>query len=548
MLAAVVLFALALDPARSYPLYSAGVVQQNGGPWLAPGTFAPSHRATVFNRSTIVVRLSLTGDPSVPWMIRALPQIDVIDLVDPRGNRVLQSAGMRIPFAQRVVPNVDPTLEIPPQFLDGRPLLVRIVTSTEVREPRLITAAAIRREDDGTRAVVFWFIGFYCAVGLVFALLYFSLPERQLILYAAVMLSLVIFEAINKSLAWQYLWPNTSLEWHVPNALSFWIYYAALVLFCSNYLEHHGRLVIFRIVAWILLLLNLGGMLAGALAHDIPGLLFVEQALSTAMLAVLLVWAGFAWRSGQRSARFYVVAFAGVFLGVLINRFALDQVLPHTGFTEWILEIGVAWEVMWLAVAVADHINETVRENAMLHASEMQLQHLATMDGLTTVPNRRAFDTRLESEWNRAKRTSRSLALLLVDIDHFKQYNDTYGHLAGDDCLRRVARSIAAAASRSSDFVARYGGEEFAVLLPEADLEEASAIAERTRIAVLELAIPHERSAERCVTISVGVAAWAPSPAQAPSALVAAADSALYDSKRSGRNAITKAQPVYGAP
>jgi diguanylate cyclase (GGDEF)-like protein len=266
------------------------------------------------------------------------------------------------------------------------------------------------------------------------------------------------------------------------------------------------------------------------------------------MLVVLLVWAGFAWRSGQRSARFYFVAFAGVFLGVLVNRFALDQVLPHTGFTEWILEIGVAWEVVWLAVAVADHINDTVRENAMLHASEMQLQHLATIDGLTSIPNRRAFDMRLDSEWNRAKRTSRSIALLLVDIDHFKQYNDTYGHLAGDDCLRRVARSIAAAATRSSDFVARYGGEEFAVFLPEADVEEAWSIAERTRMAVLELAIPHERSAERCVTISVGLAAWTPTPAQAPSALVAAADGALYDSKRSGRNAVTRATGALATP
>src|SRR5579862_9982364 len=131
MLAAIALFTLALDPAHAYPLYSAGNIQQNGSAWTAPGTFVPSHHASVFHRSTILVRLSLKGDPSIRWVIRAQPQIDVFDLLDPRDGRVLQRAGMRVPFAQRLVPSTDPTLEIPTAYLDGRPLLVRIETSTE---------------------------------------------------------------------------------------------------------------------------------------------------------------------------------------------------------------------------------------------------------------------------------------------------------------------------------------------------------------------------------------------------------------------------------
>ena len=111
------------------------------------------------------------------------------------------------------------------------------------------------------------------------------------------------------------------------------------------------------------------------------------------------------------------MAFLGVISGIILNQFALNQYIPHTAFTEWIFEVGIAWEALWLALASASSLHETTQENALLHASEIQLQRLAMMDGLTAVANRRAFDERLQTEWNRAARSQRSLGLLFADVD-----------------------------------------------------------------------------------------------------------------------------------
>ena len=291
-------------------------------------------------------------------------------------------------------------------------------------------------------------------------------------------------------------------------------------------------------MAIALLALNLPLAVAGAYVHDFPGVLLAAETVTAGLLVDLLLWALFAWRGGQRSARFYVIAFAGVFAGVIVNRLALDQIVPHTGFTEWILEIGIAWEAILLALAVASSLNDTIRENALLHASEQQLQRLATIDGLTGIANRRAFDVRLQAEWNRACRAGRPIALLFVDVDYFKQFNDTYGHLAGDDALRRIAATLEGLALRSSDLCARYGGEEFAVLAAETGIAEAADLAERMRVAVAALAISHALSPVDRVTISVGVAARVPATDADPNTLIASADGALYEAKRTGRNAV----------
>jgi diguanylate cyclase len=525
-----------LNPGRVYSLYSIAQVQRDGGSVMPPGTFSPSRRASAYSRPTLVFQLSLRGDPSIPWVIRFGQQIDEIELIATDG--ATTRTGMSVPFDRRPIASVFPTLAVPAHLLDGQTFFVRVRTSTEVRSPRLLTAHDAQVQDDGTRTVVFLFVGFYFAVGLVFGLLFLSLRNRQLLLYALVMMTLVAFEAINKAYAWQYLWPGASLEWHLPNALAFWAYYAALVAFCASYLTSAGSLRIFRTIAVVLLTLNLPAAYAGADFHDFPGVIPVAQTLTSALLVTLLMWAIFAMRAGQRSARFYVIAFAGVGAGIIVNRLALDQIIAHTPFTEWILEIGIAWEAILLALAVASSLNDTISENALLHASERQLQQLATIDGLTGVSNRRAFDARLDAEWNRACRARRPLALLFVDVDHFKQYNDTYGHLAGDDCLRRIARALDALATRSTDSSARYGGEEFAVLVADETAGDAALLAERMRLGVASMAIPHAASAEGRVTISVGVAGCIPAIGDAPSLLIASADAALYEAKRAGRNAV----------
>jgi diguanylate cyclase (GGDEF)-like protein len=174
-----------------------------------------------------------------------------------------------------------------------------------------------------------------------------------------------------------------------------------------------------------------------------------------------------------------------------------------------------------------------------MHVLFAKLSDLSMVDGLTGLPNRRFFEERLDAAIRAANRTHRPLALLLADVDGFKQFNDTYGHLAGDETLKAVAATLRATALRPGDVVARWGGDEFVAVLPETDLEGAYLVAERLRIAVAALLIAHRRAPTPAgiVTVCVGVALLDERDARmAP--LLARADAALYRGKRDGRNAV----------
>jgi diguanylate cyclase (GGDEF)-like protein len=172
-----------------------------------------------------------------------------------------------------------------------------------------------------------------------------------------------------------------------------------------------------------------------------------------------------------------------------------------------------------------------------LELATRELQRLANLDGLTGVANRRRFDEYLDAEWQRLARENLPLSLILCDIDFFKKYNDTYGHQAGDACLRRVADALSFCARRSVDLVARYGGEEFAVILPDTTVAGASQVAEEIRAVVNTLEIAHAQSAvSHHVTLSLGIACTQPNLNLDPTMLIAAADAALYQAKAAGRN------------
>ncbi len=175
-----------------------------------------------------------------------------------------------------------------------------------------------------------------------------------------------------------------------------------------------------------------------------------------------------------------------------------------------------------------------------LEAANQELLRLATLDGLTQIANRRRFDEYLDQEWRRNIREQAPLSLILGDIDYFKPYNDTYGHQAGDDCLKQVAQTMDRTVNRVTDLVARYGGEEFAVILPQSDAVNATAVAERIRTAITSNAITH-RGEPIAVTASLGVATADSDRFESSSVLVSAADGALYEAKRAGRNLVQSA-------
>ncbi|MEE4299143.1 MAG: diguanylate cyclase [Pseudomonadales bacterium] len=189
--------------------------------------------------------------------------------------------------------------------------------------------------------------------------------------------------------------------------------------------------------------------------------------------------------------------------------------------------------------AYARQLESRVAERtAELQHLNQELERRARIDGLTGIGNRRYFDEQLEAAWADHLRRNLQLALIMVDVDHFKAFNDSRGHLEGDDALRRIAGVLAASAVRPRDVVARYGGEELAVILPETDSAGATHLAQTMRRAVEALAIPHPDSATGVVTISAGVAAITPSITHGPEILVQLADAALYDAKHGGRNRV----------
>ncbi|ATX82701.1 two-component system, chemotaxis family, response regulator WspR [Mariprofundus ferrinatatus] len=213
----------------------------------------------------------------------------------------------------------------------------------------------------------------------------------------------------------------------------------------------------------------------------------------------------------------------------------------HNGANDYLVKLPDQIEmVARLRYHAATH-KTLLERNAALE----KLKRISRTDGLTNIFNRRHFDERLENEFLRARRKKLSLAVVLLDVDHFKQFNDNYGHQAGDDCLVKVAEALRSSIRRPADVVARYGGEEFVVILPETDREGVLHVAERIRKAVMEMNIPHEHSSvSDVVTVSLGIAYAVPSEdaeeGQAES-LVKLADQGLYKAKESGRNRVAEA-------
>ncbi len=188
------------------------------------------------------------------------------------------------------------------------------------------------------------------------------------------------------------------------------------------------------------------------------------------------------------------------------------------------------------ALAFRRQLDECRRHTRELERVNGKLAELAVIDELTGVPNRRFFNHVAAREWARAAREGSPLSLILIDIDHFKWYNDHYGHQRGDECLRRVALALAGEARRPGDVVARYGGEEFAALLARTALPGALSVAETLRTRVEALGLEHGASPGGRVTISLGVASTVPQRARSLESLLGAADSAIYAAKREGRN------------
>ncbi|WP_218309203.1 GGDEF domain-containing protein [Alteromonas antoniana] len=277
-----------------------------------------------------------------------------------------------------------------------------------------------------------------------------------------------------------------------------WITYPVLVkdtsMFTSGLLDIIGPLNVMLCTAALLTII-----LKGKLANAIYAWLVIAM-LATACEGVVAIYSGSRFSVGWYASRaLSLVSSSAVFIALLL-------------------------ETMHL-------YHKVIKQNTALHG-------MASTDGLSGLANRRAFDERLEQDTQRAQRDHLPLSLILVDIDNFKQFNDTYGHPNGDRCIRHVSEKMAATINRSTDFIARFGGEEFAVILPSHTLNQALTVAEKLRTAIEHAFVELDDGSDVRVTASFGVATTSPHSDYDEQALINRADTALYQAKASGRNCV----------
>lgn len=412
------------------------------------------------------------------------------------------------------------------------------------------------------------YFGMAAAMLLFNLVLFLALRDVLYLLYSAFVLFAALALAGQNGLGQEWLWPDASGAWsNLSSAIMFSLSAAMLVAFMRRMLGTR-KLVprldkLLQAMWWFLLLSPLATvMFYEAVARPITT---IWSVMSPLIMLISLVCA----YKRQRSAYYFSAAFLVLLIGNMGSSLAALGLFPHNMLTNHGTQIGSACEMLMLGFALADrvHIMRREKEQAQrsafkaqaslisnLQASERlleeavasrtdelrvaneRLQALSMTDGLTGIANRRRFDSVLEAEWSRAARLGSPLAVGLLDIDHFKQYNDHYGHQDGDACLRRVAAEFAAQMQRSGDLVARYGGEEFAFIAPATDADSALAMARRVCKALEALDLPHAGTAAGRLTVSMGVAACMPDPAQIPESVLRAADAALYRAKQLGRN------------
>src|ERR1700691_4532554 len=212
------------------------------------------------------------------------------------------------------------------------------------------------------------------------------------------------------------------------------------------------------------------------------------------------------------------------------TRFGRGDLHVRAAHEPWVAEFAP------LAAALDDMAAKLAAREEELQVANQHLDELASLDGLSGLANRRGFDRELERDWQNANQNRRPIALMMVDIDHFKLFNDRYGHVAGDTCLRAVGETLSLVTLEEAVMVARYGGEEFTLLLPGVDVARAAVLADEARKAIEDLCVNHSESPFGQVTISIGVESMVPEAFQTAADLVEAADNALYDAKRRGRN------------
>lgn len=544
-------------------------VRQAGAAWTRNTTDTAFNRGYSSSTWWLRVRLSNPGQQPLPRLLEvgyaALDHVDVFVLENDR--KVEQYVmGDALPFAHRPVDHrffMAPITWQPAQTLD---VYLRIRSNGTIQVPLTLWDYARFHSANNVHTLLEGiYFGGMAAIALYNLLIFFVLRDHNYLIYVAFMTCTAMALASQSGLAFRYLWSN-AMYWN-NLAILFFTGLTALfaTLFSMRFLEVklHSRRLAQLLKALGIVSVGLV-LLCFVMPYQTMGIAILLHMMAT---VVAMVATGiFAWRRGVPSARIYLIAWATLLVGASVVSLSRLGLAPANVFTEYSAQWGSLVECILLSLALANRINserklrfqaqadalkasqdanaaleQRVQERTeALEQLNRQLQQLSETDQLTGLANRRFLENRLQAEWARCLRQKRPLTVMLLDVDHFKQVNDRYGHPAGDACLQQVAALMLECLRWPSDVAARYGGEEFCMILPETDAHGASKVAERIRTQVASALINTDGVSFR-VSVSIGLYAGVPIDECPPATFIHRADAALYQSKLSGRDRVTVA-------
>ena len=506
------------------------------------------------------------------WLLElAYPLLDRIDLYlsYDDGDVEHMRSGDSFPFEQR--PTEHRYFVFPVRFDEHQNAVdvrLRVVTKSSMQVPiRVWTQDAFRAHERDEQLVLGLYYGLLLAILLYNAVLALTVREAVYAYYSLYVLSYGVFQMCINGLAFEYLWPSSVYLAEKGTLIFMATSLTLAVVFSRDVLEIAPGSRLHTLFKWQAFC----GAAALPLCFLLPYAVAIQLQMASIVLGTALLTVGgtLRYRDGVAAARFYLVAWSSFLAGIIVYVLKTYALLPENALTEYAIQVGSALEVVLLSFAIAHRykamreeklrvrrestalLEERVAERtatlertlAELSTANRRLETLSVTDALSGVHNRSYFNTRFEQMWRAAGRASDSIAVLMIDIDRFKDINDSHGHLVGDEVIAAVGGAIADAVLRPGDLVARYGGEEFVAVLPSTTAAEALEVAERARVAIADRASAAIAGPKR-VTASVGVAAEVPDtgdPSARSDALLAAADTALYRAKNEGRNGVRTA-------
>lgn len=498
------------------------------------------------------------------WLLEIqYPLLDWVSLyqLSDDGTLEIQQAGDHLPMAQRARKYRNPLFQLNFTHLQSKQLLLRVKTQGSLQLPLMLWSEAAFAEQDHNSQIVF---GFYYGMILMMVLynllIYLYTHDSTYLLFVGYLLSYGLFQMSLNGLAAEYLWP--SAPWWTACSVPVLMTLATLMLslFGSSFLQLSQMMPrLQHSLRW------LNGLL---LLTACSGLLFpygwsLKLGMTLSLIAVVaLSVAGFSClSSSQVPARSFVVAWLLFLAGMLLYSGKTLGLLPEVFVTAYGIQIGSSLQILLLSVALTQKIRLLHQQSARTQAQTQilleqrvqqrtaeleqtlaelsdayrRLEEASARDGLTELYNRRYFDRQYLLEWRRALRTGQPLSVLMLDLDHFKWVNDSFGHLAGDDVLRQTGLAIAGLCRRPADLAARYGGEEFILVLPVTDQAGATRLAERLLTQIRLICCQNDELCCR-ITASIGLVSRVPKASEDPESLIADADQALYRAKTSGRD------------